>query len=104
VCYPDPDLQFLKGALPMLRTLTVISLLPLLLLTTPASALTAKQKMETCKAGADSQQLKAAKRTDFIKRCMAKGNYEPPARKTAAKKPAPSSAPPADDSEEEPKQ
>ena len=72
----------------MLRILSVISLLPLLLLATPASAITAKEKMETCKVGADGQELKGAKRTDFIKRCMAKGNYEPPGRKTvAAKKP-----------------
>ena len=88
----------------MLRILTVISLLPLLLLATPASAVTATQKMETCKAGADSQNIKGAKRTDFIKRCMAKGNYEPAARKKMAKKPTPSSPPPADEPDEEPKQ
>lgn len=45
--------------------------LPLLLLATPASALTTKQKMATCKIGADAQKLTGAKRSAFIKRCMA---------------------------------
>jgi psiF repeat len=71
----------------MLRILGVMSLLPILLLATPASALTAKQKMETCKIGADNQDLKGAKRNAFIHRCMARGNYEPPGRKVATKKP-----------------
>jgi hypothetical protein len=74
----------------MLRTLGLMSLLPLLLLATPACALTTKEKMETCKVGADGQQLTGAKRTAFINRCMAKGNYEPPGRrKLAVKKRAP---------------
>jgi len=71
----------------MLRSLAIIALFPLLLLaTTPASALTAKEKMETCKIGADNQELKGAKRNAFIHRCMAKGNYEPPGRKKEAPK------------------
>ncbi|MGE5770622.1 MAG: PsiF family protein [Hyphomicrobiales bacterium] len=41
--------------------------------------------METCKVGAESQQLQGAKRSAFIKKCMAQGNYEPAARKNAAK-------------------
>ncbi len=67
----------------MLRTLGRASLLllPALLLATPASAVTAKQKMATCKFGADDQKLTGAKRNAFIKRCMAKGNYVPPERK-----------------------
>ena len=48
--------------------------------------------METCKVGADAEKLTGAKRNAFIKRCMAAGNYEPPARralkKNAMKKPA----------------
>ena len=44
--------------------------------------------METCKFGADDQKLEGAKRNAFIKKCMAKGNFEPPGRKVA-KKPAP---------------
>jgi hypothetical protein len=55
----------------MLRILSVMSLLPLLLLATPASALTKAQKTETCKFGADHEKLKGAKRTAFINKCMA---------------------------------
>ena len=65
----------------MLQVLSIISLLPALLLATPASAVTAKQKMETCKLGADDLKLTGAKRDAFIKRCKGKGNYEPPERK-----------------------
>jgi hypothetical protein len=42
--------------------------------------------METCKVGAESQNLTGAKQQAFIKRCMAGGNYEPQARKDAMKK------------------
>ncbi len=72
----------------MLRTIAVIGLLPLLLLASPASALTKAEKMETCKFGAEDQKLEGTKRDAFIKHCMAQGNYEPPGRKVA-KKPAP---------------
>ena len=44
-------------------------------------AVTSEEKKETCKVGAESQQLQGAKRDAFIKKCMAGGNYEPPARK-----------------------
>jgi psiF repeat len=71
----------------MLRYLGFFAL-PLLLLASPASAITAKEKMETCKVGADSQNLEGAKRNAFIHKCMAKGNYEPAARKEAKKKAA----------------
>ncbi len=71
----------------MLRTLGLFAL-PLLLLASPASAITAKEKMETCKVGAQSENLEGAKANAFIKKCMAKGNYEPAARKDAKKKAA----------------
>ena len=58
----------------MLRTLSVIALLPLLLLATPASAVTKAQKMETCKFGADDQKLEGAKRNAFIAKCMSPKN------------------------------
>jgi hypothetical protein len=45
-------------------------LLPLLLLATPASALTKAQKAETCKFGADDQKLAGAKRKAFMAKCM----------------------------------
>lgn len=70
----------------MLRTFSLIGTLAILLpaATAPASALTAKQKMETCKFGADDQKLKGAKRKTFISKCMA--NEKPaPAAAPAAK-------------------
>jgi hypothetical protein len=109
----------------MLRYIGLIGL-PLLLLASPASAVTAKQKMETCKFGADNEQLTGAKRNAFIKKCMAAGNYQPAARKEelkkeraakmaakkktamkpAAKKPmaAPAAAPPPAEPSDEPEQ
>jgi hypothetical protein len=71
----------------MLRYIGLLGL-PLLLLASPASAVTYKQKMETCKFGAADQKLEGAKRNAFIKKCMGKGNYQPAARKDAMKKPA----------------
>jgi psiF repeat len=84
----------------MLRILGLAGLLLVpSLLATPAAAVTAQQKMDTCKFGADDQKLTGAKRNAFIKNCMGKGNYEPPerkklmahkpkAKKSMAKKPA----------------
>jgi hypothetical protein len=70
----------------MLRKLALITLVPALLAASPALAVSAKEKQETCKIGADSQSLTGAKRTAFINKCMARGNYEPAARKEAMKK------------------
>ena len=72
----------------MLKTLSLICLLPALLLAAPASAATKEQKMETCKFGADNDKLEGKKRDDFVKRCMSNANYEPAARKEVLKKPA----------------
>jgi len=58
----------------MLRTFALAGVLPLLLLATPATAVTANQKMETCKFGADNQKLAGAKRSKFLKNCMANRN------------------------------
>ena len=94
----------------MLKTFGAISLLPLLLLASPASAATTKQKMETCKFGADDQKLEGAKRKAFMAKCMANRNdkrgpaMKPTAKKPAAKTPAgeqpmqaaPTAPPPAD--------
>jgi hypothetical protein len=76
----------------MLRYLGLLAL-PLLLLSSPASAVTAKDKMETCKFGAQSENLTGAKANAFIKRCMAKGNYEPAARKAMTKSKKPTKKP-----------
>ena len=86
--------------------LALTSLMPLLLLATPAAAATSAQKMETCKYGADHDSLAGAKRDAFIKKCMTNANYEPAARKDALKKkPAtaakPAAAPAADAEPEE---
>jgi hypothetical protein len=70
----------------MLGRLCLTAALPLLLIATPATAATKEEKMETCKVGAESQNLTGAKQQAFIKRCMAAGNYEPKARKDAMKK------------------
>jgi hypothetical protein len=56
-----------------------------LAIASPALALTAKEKMETCKFGAADQQLTGKKEQDFIKKCMA----NEPAAKSASKTPAP---------------
>jgi hypothetical protein len=69
----------------MLRPLGLFAL-PLLLLVNPASAVTSNEKMDTCKVGAEAQNLEGAKAQAFIKKCMAKGNYEPAARRDAKKK------------------
>jgi hypothetical protein len=66
----------------MLRRLSLLGLLPFLMLSTPASALTSKQKMETCKIGANAQKLTGAQRKTFISRCMA--NEEQNSNATAA--------------------
>jgi len=40
----------------------------------PAFAVTAKEKMATCKFGADDQKLAGAARAKFMKNCMANKN------------------------------
>lgn len=71
-----------------MRLLAITALLPVLVVATPSLAATKAQKMETCKFGADSENLQGAKRDAFMKKCMAGGNYEPAARKDAMKKAA----------------
>ena len=71
----------------MLRTAAIIGLFPLLLVATPASALTKAQKMETCKFGADDQKMTGAKRNAFIAKCMSnKDDKRGPATPPAADK------------------
>lgn len=48
----------------------LIAMLP----SAPSFAVTAKQKMVTCKFGADDQKLKGAARANFMKNCMANRN------------------------------
>ncbi len=63
-----------------------LTFLPLLLVAAPASAATKEQKMETCKVGADTDNLEGKARDAFMKKCMGAGNYEPAARREAMKK------------------
>ncbi len=77
-----------------LTHLALTGLMPLVLLAQPAAAATAAQKMETCKYGAEHDNLTGAKRDAFIKKCMTNANYEPAARKEALKK-KPAAAKPA---------
>ena len=72
----------------MPRLLAAAALLPFLLAVTPAAAVTTQQKAETCKVGADEQNLEGAKRKTFIAKCMGKGNYEPQGRRDLKKKSA----------------
>lgn len=103
-----------KGTTPMphlkVTALALAGLLPVLLAAQPAAAATKDQKMETCKFGADNDNLTGAKRNAFIKKCMGTANYEPQARKDALKQakgkkpaatPAAAPAPAAGDETEE---
>jgi hypothetical protein len=54
----------------MLRYLIAVSMLAVMLAAAPASAVTSKDKMATCKFGADDQKLQGAARAAFMKNCM----------------------------------
>ena len=54
----------------MSRYAFLAAALIVLLPTGPCFAVDAKQKMATCKFGADQQRLQGAKRDAFIKKCM----------------------------------
>jgi hypothetical protein len=49
----------------------------------PTSTISAKEKMETCKFGAQDQKLTGKAEQDFIKKCMAN---EPAPKKASTKK------------------
>ena len=59
--------------------------------TAPALAVSAKDKMATCKFGADDQKLQGPARDAFMKKCMANRN-DP--RGTGGGSPAAAAAPP----------
>ena len=60
--------------------LAALAMLP----SAPATALTAKEKMDTCKFGAEDQKLKGPAKQNFINKCMA--NADAPAGKSKKKK------------------
>lgn len=69
----------------MLRTISLFGVLAALAFAAPAHAVTAKEKQETCKFGADDQKLAGAARKSFMAKCMANEG----GGKVAKKKPAP---------------
>ena len=56
------------------RTIFLTAALIAMLPSTPSLAVTAKEKMATCKFGADDQKLQGAARAKFLKNCMANRN------------------------------
>jgi hypothetical protein len=74
----------------MLRYAVAAGMLAVMLGGAPSFALTAKDKMATCKFGADDQKLKGAARKTFMKKCMA--NKDDPRGPPMA--PPPSAPPP----------
>jgi psiF repeat-containing protein len=55
----------------MHRYAFIVAMLTVMLPSIPAHAVSAKDKMATCKFGADDQKLQGAARNAFMKKCMA---------------------------------
>ena len=70
----------------MPRYAFIAAMLIAMLPSAPSSAVTAKDKMATCKFGADDQKLQGAARAKFMKNCMA--NRDDPRGPAAARAPA----------------
>jgi hypothetical protein len=81
----------------MLRYAFIAAMLIAVLPSAPSFALTAKEKMVTCKFGADDQKLQGPARQKFLKNCMANRN-DPrgpaPGMASGAPAPATGGAPP----------
>jgi hypothetical protein len=58
----------------MLRYVLVAGLLTMALPGSPSYAVSAKDKMATCKFGADDQKLQGSARSAFIEKCMSNRN------------------------------
>ena len=72
----------------MLRLIVAVAgLAAPFLLVAPASAVTPKEKMETCTFGADDQKLKGAARKSFMSKCMS--NADAPRGKPVMPRPNP---------------
>ena len=67
----------------MHRRIFIAAVLIAALPSAPSFAVTAKEKMATCKFGADDQKLAGAARAKFMKNCMANKN-DPRGRAGAA--------------------
>lgn len=80
----------MKGHKMIARLVVAIGLAAIFFAGTPAFAVTAKEKMETCKFGADDQKLAGAARKSFLTKCMANSDAPAKPAKTAkTTKPAP---------------
>ena len=66
----------------MIRYAAIAAVLGLMLPGAPSFAVTAKDKMATCKFGADDQKLQGAARDAFVKKCMS--NKDEPRSPTGA--------------------
>ena len=66
----------------MIRYAAIAAVLGVMLAGMPSFAVTAKNKMATCKFGADDQKLQGAARDAFMKKCMS--NKDEPRSSTGA--------------------
>ena len=78
---------FISAVLIAIPVAMPVAMLP----SAPALAVNAKDKMATCKFGADDQKLEGAARNVFMKKCMS--NHDDP-RGPGAGKPAAAAVPP----------
>ncbi len=76
----------------MLRFAVTAAMLAVLLPSVPSYALTSKDKIATCKFGADDQKLTGAARSKFVKKCMS--NKDEPRGAPMAPPPSPPALPP----------
>ncbi len=58
----------------MIRSALIVAALTAVLPSAPSFAVTSTQKMETCKFGADNQQLAGKDRAKFMQKCMSNKN------------------------------
>ncbi len=72
---------------------TMLAFLLPVTMATPSFAVTAKEKMATCKFGADDQKLTGAARSKFMKKCMLNKD-EPRGTPLTSPPPAPPPSPP----------
>ncbi len=73
----------MKGKYMIVRLLVAAGLAAVVFAGTPALAVTAKEKMATCKFGADDQKLAGAARKSFLTKCMA--NSDAPVKQAKPK-------------------
>ena len=65
-----------------------LSLFAAFVFSAPARAVTAKEKMETCKFGAQDQKLTGKEEKAFMRKCMAAGDGPAPKAKKKSSAPA----------------